>query len=74
MTDPIAVPPLPEPEHPADTDDCTYACPEGFSADQMDARWLEGFRAGLEAAAKHVDCPVRDTGGQFAAAIRALKG
>lgn len=29
------LPPLPKPENEADTDGCTYVCPEGYSAEQM---------------------------------------
>lgn len=31
------MPPLPAPANEADSDGCTYACPEGFTADQMHA-------------------------------------
>jgi hypothetical protein len=33
----MELPPLPKPENQADSDGCTYACPEGWSADQMRA-------------------------------------
>jgi hypothetical protein len=47
--------PLPEPEHEADTDGCTYACPEGFSADQMRAYAAQAVAAEREACAKVCD-------------------
>ena len=50
MTDEL--PPLPEPEHPADTDGCTYACLEGFSAEQMRAYALQAVAAERERCAK----------------------
>jgi hypothetical protein len=31
----VKLPELPEPANEAETDGCTYACPEGFTADQM---------------------------------------
>lgn len=31
----MEMPPLPKPENEAQSDDCTYACPEGWSAEQM---------------------------------------
>jgi hypothetical protein len=31
----VKLPELPKPANEADSDDCTYACPEGFDADQM---------------------------------------
>lgn len=41
-------PPLPEPDHPADSDGCTYACPEGFSSDQMRAYAAQAVAAERE--------------------------
>lgn len=32
------LPPLPEPANEAQTDECTYACPEGYTADQLRER------------------------------------
>ena len=41
------LPPLPEPENAAETDGCTYACPEGFTADQLRAHAAEAVRLAL---------------------------
>lgn len=42
------LPPLPEPDHPADADGCTYAWREGFSSDQMRAYAAQAVAAERE--------------------------
>jgi hypothetical protein len=54
MTEP-KMPELPAPENEADTDGCTYACPEGFTASQMLAIRDAGIKYGLELAAQICD-------------------
>jgi len=52
MREEQALPEMPEPENEADTDDCTYSCPEGFSREQMEAYGLACFNAGRVEGAK----------------------
>jgi len=52
MREEQTLPEMPEPENEADTDDCTYSCPEGFSREQMEAYGLACFNAGRAEAGK----------------------
>ena len=76
------LPPLPEPENAAETDGCTYACPEGFTADQLRAYAAEAVRLArlqaLEDAARVCEyadgySAQREHAAKCAAAIRQLK-